>query len=125
LGHNDYAWEKKEAVSCSNQEALRNENLPIALAETGHHHAECCEERADIHNGAQVTHITQRAGDDTNKKEQATLRGADPGNIGTRGGAQQACFIVLLIDPIAIHNPPCVEKYEECLGEMLDKHLRV
>lgn len=99
---------------------MRNENLPIAPTEAGHHHAEYREKRADIHNRAQVAHIAQRTSDDADKEEQATLRGADPRNIGTGGGTQQACFIVLLVDPIAIYNPPCVEKYEERLCEMSD-----
>ena len=82
LTDNDNTRQEQQPISNTYNDALRDQQLPIRLTDTGHHHAKYSEEGAAINERTQVSGIIERTGNDTNEEEKETLHRADPGDFG-------------------------------------------
>ena len=106
LTHNDNTRQEKQPVPNTDNDALRDQQLPIRLTDTGHHHAEYSEESATVHERTQVSCIIERTSNDTDEEEKETLHGADPCYFGVGLRFLTCQRVVVLINTIAIDYAP-------------------
>lgn len=82
LAHNHDTRQKQQPVTNTHNDPLCDQQLPIRLANTSHHHAQYGEESAAVDQSTQVSRIIERTRYDTDEEEEKTLHGADPCYLG-------------------------------------------
>ena len=105
--------DEEEVSSYSNAEGLRQQNLPVFLAQRQHHVTQNHHEAARDEKQAKVASIVNRTRNQPGDLEQKTLDGADPGYVGGRGFEQVAGLVVSLEDGKGVEQTPGVEEEHE------------
>ena len=82
LRHDDDTRQKEQPVPNTHDNALRDQQLSIARADTRHHHAQDGEEGAATDQSAKVPRVVERARDHADEEKQKTLHGAYPCYLG-------------------------------------------
>lgn len=93
-----------EDHACPNgrDDALRQENLPILLADTRHHDAKHMQEAPDQHQPSWTVAVVQHADDGTHAEDEEDLQGWDPGDGAGGVGGEQLGLVVGLEDADAV-----------------------
>lgn len=77
---------KQQSIANAHADPLRQEHLPVGLADGRGEDAQDLEDGPRQEDGAEVARVRQPAGDGADEEEQEDLHGADPGDGGGRGG---------------------------------------
>ena len=106
LRRNDGAWEKQAAKAYADHEALRNENLPVSLADTRNHHPPDAEKGADPEQAAEIARVVNRSCRRADQEKQKCLDGSDPRDARKGLRAEESGLVEGLILSVRVDDSP-------------------